>query len=66
MSRMAHPVMINKQNGPPDYGFVSKGVNVYPEEQAKFGKTSFVLAMQRLLASARALTSEGSRRAVPQ
>jgi hypothetical protein len=33
---------------------------VDPEEQAELSKKSFVLAMQRLLASARALASDGS------
>ena len=41
--------------------FVLEGVYLYPEEeQAEFSKKSFVLAMQRLLASARALASDGS------
>ncbi len=39
--------------------FVLEGVYLYPEEQAEFSKKSFVLAMQRLLASARALASDG-------
>ncbi len=34
--------------------FVLEGDYLYPEEKAEFSKTSFVLAMQRLLASARA------------
>ena len=40
--------------------FVLEEVYLYPEEQAEFSKKSFVLAMQRLLASARALASDGS------
>ena len=40
--------------------FVLEGVYLYPEEQAEFSKKSFVLAMQRLLASARALAADGS------
>ncbi len=43
--------------------FVIEGVYLYPEDQAKFSKKCFVLAMQRLLASARALASDGSRSA---
>ncbi len=37
-----------------------EGVYLYPEEQAEFSKKSFVLGIQRLLASARALASDGS------
>ncbi len=37
-----------------------EGVFLYPEEQAKSSKKSFVLAMQRLLASMRALASDGN------
>ncbi len=33
---------------------------LYPGEQAEFSKKSYVLAMQRLLASPRALASDGS------
>jgi hypothetical protein len=40
--------------------FVLKVVYLYSGEQAEFSKKSFVLAMQRLLASARALASDGS------
>jgi hypothetical protein len=40
--------------------FVLEGVYLYPEEQAEFSKKSFVLAIRRLLASARALASDGS------
>ncbi len=38
---------------------VLEEVYFYPEEQAEFIKKSFVLAMLRLLASARALASDG-------
>ncbi len=40
--------------------FVLEGVCLYPVEQAEFSKKSFVLAMQRLLAYAHALASDGS------
>ncbi len=40
--------------------FVLEGANFNPEEQAELSKKSFVLAMQRLLASARALVSDDS------
>ena len=41
--------------------FVLEGVYyLYPKEKAEFSEKSFVLAMQRLLASAHALASDGS------
>ncbi len=41
--------------------FILEGVYLYPEEKVEFSKRSFVLATpQKLLASARALASDGS------
>ncbi len=40
--------------------FVLEVACLYLEEQAEFSKTSFILAMKRLLASAHALISDGS------
>ncbi len=40
--------------------FVLEWVYLYPEEQAEFSKKNFVLAVRRLLASARALASDCS------
>ncbi len=44
---------------------VLEGAYLYPEEQAEFSKKNFVLAIQRLLASTRALALDGICASIP-